>query len=131
MDTKSCGSYPCFHVCEEILELREPDLGRGHELLHHGQVPVPGGQGLAPVELHLPSTFLHAVPQLSHVFLKFFHTEIVNSWTWCGLTIKDTLSKLDQRNLGYNTVKYFCTYLTLAASLMCGRSASRKRHSRN
>ena len=78
MHTRSCfSSYPRFHVSKEILELGEPDLGRGHELLHDGEVAVPGGECLATVELHLPTTFLHPGPQLSHVFLKFFHTEIL------------------------------------------------------
>ena len=71
-------THPGFHVCEEILQLGESDLGGGHELLHDGEIPVSAGEGLAPVELHLPAAFLHASSQLSHVLLKFFHAEIGN-----------------------------------------------------
>ena len=72
-------THPGFHVCEEILHLGEPDLGGGHELLHDGEVPVPAGESLATVELHLSAAFLHASSQLSHVLLQFFHAEIGNS----------------------------------------------------
>ena len=72
-------THPGFHVCEEILELGESDLGGAHELLHDGEVPVPGGESLPTVELHLPAAFLHASSQLSHVLLQFFHAEIGNS----------------------------------------------------
>ena len=72
-------THPGFHVCEEILELGESDLGGAHELLHDGEVPVPGGESLPTVELHLPAAFLHASSQLSHVLLQLFHAEIGNS----------------------------------------------------
>ena len=71
-------THPGFHVCEEILQLGESDLGGGHELLHDGQVSVARAEGLATIELNFPPTFLHASPQLSHVLLKFFHAEIGN-----------------------------------------------------
>ena len=72
-------THPGFHVCEEILHLGEPDLGGGHELLHDGEVPVPAGESLATVELHLSAAFLHASSQLSHVLLQFSHAEMCNS----------------------------------------------------
>ena len=72
-------THPGFHVCEEILQLGEPDLGGRHELLHDGEVPVTTGESLPTVELHLSAAFLHASSQLSHVLLQFFHAEIGNS----------------------------------------------------
>ena len=72
-------THPGFHVCEEILQLGESDLGGGHELLHDGEVAVPAGESLPTVELHLSAAFLHASSQLSHVLLQFFHAEIGNS----------------------------------------------------
>ena len=79
LDWSDCQwTHPGLHVSEDVLQLGESDLGGGHELLHDREVPVPCGEGLPSVELHLPPTFLHAGPQLSHVLLKFFHAEIGN-----------------------------------------------------
>lgn len=69
-------THPRLHVGEEVLELGEADLGRGHELLHHGEVAVARAEGLAAVELHLPAALLHPGPQLAHVLLQLLHAEI-------------------------------------------------------
>ena len=87
-------THPGFHVCEEILQLGESDLGGGHELLHDGQVPVPSGESLATVELHLPAAFLHASSQLSHVLLQLFHAEIGNSRHVYSLDLVNFLTEL-------------------------------------
>ena len=86
-------THPGLHVGEQILQLGQSDLGRGHELLHHGrceylslfgknichlhdgEVAVTRGERLAAVELHLAPALLHASPQLAHVLLKLLHAE--------------------------------------------------------
>ena len=73
-------THPSLHVGEEVLELGEPDLGRGHKLPHDGKVAIARAEGLAAVELHLPAALLHPGPQLTHVLLQLLHAEIRGSF---------------------------------------------------
>ena len=72
----SISTHPGLHVGEEVLELGEPHLGGGHELLHDGEVAVARGERLAAVELHLSATLLHPGPQPTHVLLQLLHAKM-------------------------------------------------------